>query len=986
MIAGTMVAQEGDCRLVGSVDSVVPAGRGQRGASRLVGREAERAVLSGWLDEAAGGAGRVGVVLGEAGIGKSRLLDALAAEASDRAMEVLRGRAVHATAPVAYRPLSEALRALVRAGRAPSRRDLAPFDQFLGALMPEWSGPDAGPLEHSVLTIAEAVLRFLHAAAKGEAKRPGCLLVLEDLHWVDDETLAVVEYFADNVAGERLLIAASWRTDEPSDRAESLRRLIDSRTVWSVALNRLDAAAVAAMVASWLDTSSVGDDVLALVAPADGVPFLIEEVLATALASGRLAVDRGRWTVDGSAPVMPPTFVEDVALRLRQAGPDGRAVVIAGALLGHRFEWHLVPRVAALGDDEAFAGLRAAVDLRLVEADPDPAFLRFRHDLSRAAVLANALPPERATTAARAVAAIEALHPDLQGEWCERAAALAFDAGDHERAPGLLLEAGRRAQAAGALLTAAAALENGLRVVRPTDGVAADLEDCLLDVASAMGDRDRSEAVGRSLLGRLGAPGNGIRRVRAHVRLARVAVAASAWDDADQHIAAARSDTPDGDEPLHAEVDAVEALAIVGRGEPVPAAAVGERAREAATRLGLAGVACEALEVLGRCARTDDLDAAERSFTQAVELAERAGLTVWRLRALHELGTIDMLRTGDPERLTAARELATEAGALATGALIDIQLCGVLVAHDDPEPAVVVARRAGDIARRLSLGATLAVALGFEANAHARAGRAEATERCLAEAAEHAAGDPSAAVFAACARTVLALLDDDAGAALAQTEGVAHDARFFSPLIGWWVLLRALDPEAGAAAVDAVRSAGEPAHYLARPHVVYAEAVVLGRAGDVEAAAAKVDQADAELERFEWYRQVARRHLAEAALTDGWGDPVGWARTALAHFEGWGHERLAFGCRGVLRRAGAPVPRRGRGSAEVPPVLGALGVTSREVDVLALVAAGLSNREVAERLVLSVRTIENHVERLLAKTGSPGRAALADVAARAGVV
>src|ERR671910_771388 len=97
MIAGTMVVQEGDCRLVGSVDSVVPAGRGQRGASRLVGREAERAVLSGWLDEAAGGAGRVGVVLGEAGIGKSRLLDALAAEASDRAMEVLRRRA--ATSP-----------------------------------------------------------------------------------------------------------------------------------------------------------------------------------------------------------------------------------------------------------------------------------------------------------------------------------------------------------------------------------------------------------------------------------------------------------------------------------------------------------------------------------------------------------------------------------------------------------------------------------------------------------------------------------------------------------------------------------------------------------------------------------------------------------------------------------------------------------------------------------------------------------------------
>ena len=67
-------------------------------------------------------------------------------------------------------------------------------------------------------------------------------------------------------------------------------------------------------------------------------------------------------------------------------------------------------------------------------------------------------------------------------------------------------------------------------------------------------------------------------------------------------------------------------------------------------------------------------------------------------------------------------------------------------------------------------------------------------------------------------------------------------------------------------------------------------------------------------------------------------------------------------------------------------MLAALGVTSREADVLVLVAAGLSNREVADRLVLSVRTVESHVERLLAKTGSPGRGALADVAARAGLV
>ena len=307
--------------------------------------------------------------------------------------------------------------------------------------------------------------------------------------------------------------------------------------------------------------------------------------------------------------------------------------------------------------------------------------------------------------------------------------------------------------------------------------------------------------------------------------------------------------------------------------------------------------------------------------------------------------------------------------------MIDVQLCGVLVGRDDPEPAVAVARRAGDIARRLSLGPTLAAALGFEANAHARAGRPAMAERCLADAAMHAGDDPSVRVFAACARAVTALLDDDREAALTHIEGVAHDVRFFSPLIGWWVLLHALDPQRGAAAVAAVRASGEPAHYLARPYFAYAEAVVLGRAGQRDAAAAMVAEADAQLDGFEWYRQHARRFVAEAALADGWGDPVSWAREALAFFESWDHDRLAASCRTLLRQAGAPVPRRGRGSADVPPELGALGVTSREVDVLVLVAAGMSNREVAERLVLSVRTVENHVERLLAKTGSPGRGA-----------
>lgn len=80
----------------------------------------------------------------------------------------------------------------------------------------------------------------------------------------------------------------------------------------------------------------------------------------------------------------------------------------------------------------------------------------------------------------------------------------------------------------------------------------------------------------------------------------------------------------------------------------------------------------------------------------------------------------------------------------------------------------------------------------------------------------------------------------------------------------------------------------------------------------------------------------------------------------------------------LLRAAGRPVPRRGRGGATVPTSFAALGVTSREMDVLELVATGITNRQIGERLFLSPRTVDKHVQRLLGKTGSSNRTALAN--------
>lgn len=156
-----------------------------------------------------------------------------------------------------------------------------------------------------------------------------------------------------------------------------------------------------------------------------------------------------------------------------------------------------------------------------------------------------------------------------------------------------------------------------------------------------------------------------------------------------------------------------------------------------------------------------------------------------------------------------------------------------------------------------------------------------------------------------------------------------------------------------------------------RGALAYADAVAAARSGADPGPHLAV--AERVTEPLVWRRHHLRLLAAPAALRDGWGDPAGWLREALAHFDAVGDGGLARACRDLLREAGVPVPRRGRGSSEVPEPLRRLGVTSREVDVLVLVAAGLPNVAIAERLFLSPRTVETHVTSLLAKTGARGR-------------
>ncbi|HUR16596.1 MAG TPA: BREX system ATP-binding domain-containing protein, partial [Candidatus Limnocylindrales bacterium] len=245
-------------------------------AARVVGRDHELAALRDAVGAATHGGGRVVFLVGEAGIGKSRLAQVTARDAEQRGLRVLRGRAVPTATPVAYRPLAEVLSSAVRAGTAPDAAELAPFRAALGRLVPAWRDDQVADVDDSVFVLAEGVLRFL----RGVARSDGCLVVLEDLHWADPETLTILEYLADNLADENVVCVATVRDESPSPGLDLARTLHSRRASDLIELRRLADVDVAEMLESCLGSDEALPELMALAARADGVPFLVEELLA----------------------------------------------------------------------------------------------------------------------------------------------------------------------------------------------------------------------------------------------------------------------------------------------------------------------------------------------------------------------------------------------------------------------------------------------------------------------------------------------------------------------------------------------------------------------------------------------------------------------------------------------------------------------------------------------------------------------------------
>jgi DNA-binding CsgD family transcriptional regulator len=935
-------------------------------SSVLVGRHRELATIDALLDDVGCGRGGVVLVVGEAGIGKSRLLAEAETRARRRGLETLHGRAVEGGGT--YRALAEALVGAVRDDRLAEREDVRPYRAMLGRLIPGWARPDdaPGPAVDPAVALGEGLLRLLRLLGDR-----GCLLTLEDLHWADGDTLALVEYLADAAVGWPVLIAASLRDDQPP--SGTLARLIRLNRVTVMRLTRLDDAEVVVLAEQCNAGVPLSEEVRRfLVDRSEGLPFLVEELLA-----GARGADPAWNRVNPAVPV-PPTLAGLVEGRLVGLAPERRRVVEAAAVLGRDLDPIVLAAIVGLDEAAVIDALRAAVEVQLlVEAGIE---LQWRHALTRDAVLATVFGPQRAAFARSAAAACQrrgGSDDDLH------AAELLAVAGEAQLAAEIFLRLARRELASGALRSADDLLARATATGAIQPSVALERVHLLtlrgepataLDVGAAVVDEVRGDDHAELCL-----------------RLAQAALAASRWGQAERYIERAGR-------PNDPRSSVLAADAAFGAGDLDRATALAKAAADAAAGLVAAQDVdavqhmkrieawCAALTVVGRCAMRRDSVTARGAFARAAQIAAEHGLRPLRVTALMGVGTIEWYDHLMAPALRETRELAVDTGMLAVVISIDLMEIDGIFRAEGPRAAEPLARRNAEQAARLRLYRSQTMADLYVAAGRAVAGDVAGMERLIEVALARPHASTEVLGGASTVRALRHLMSHDIDQALAyMNTGVAAlgpDGSSGAGMVwGLWALLRTVLDDRGEQARDRLR--GSPAALMAvnRGGLRYAEAVAAGRDGRHGEAQALFSSADQTLAEQGWWRRLLRLLALEAAVADGWGQPVAALRADLEAFERTGDEQLARICRDLLRHAGAPT-RRGRGGTPVPAHLRGLGVTTREMDVLALVADGLTNREIAERLFLSPRTVETHIANLLTKTGTASRADLRALAAR----
>ncbi|HEX7049663.1 MAG TPA: AAA family ATPase [Longimicrobiales bacterium] len=953
----------------------------------FAGRQRELAVLRAVLADACSGRGCFVLLIGEAGIGKTRLAEELAAAATHQGVRVVWGRCAEDEGAPPYRAWTQVLRELtpqggpMRAGAAPAA-DAAAVSSILldPGLTP--TGSDGPAPESARFRFFAAVSAELRAAAR----HTPLLLVLEDLHRADPSSLHLLEFVARDIAGARILLVGTARGPEPPGRW-SVVEMLARAPFRTLPLRGLDERDVRRLLELPGHAPSLSRFARPIHRQTEGNPFFVLEI-ASWLAHEDAAV-RDRYAA-GSGPQHAPLPVPDsvravIARRLDRLSADARDVLRKAAILGGTFRARLLADLAREAGEEApDAALEEAVRAGVLREVPGSETYRFRHTLIRQALYEEVAGGAREHLHARAADALEARYGDAAGR---HAAVLAHHldrAGrfaEFDRLVAYSRLAGEQALATHAYAEAARHFERAL---------------------AARGDRDVDAGYAALLFG-LGraraATSPRWNRQDAWNHLRRAAEIFLDLNDIEGAVAAATHPAITA-EGATGVVDMVER--VLERIEPDSLESGWLLARLGAGRFFERGEYEAAREAFGRA-----MGVARRSRDAALELRTLAYATAVEHFAVHWPAVLESTRrvvelareVDDPyaenyaryrasfaltfggraaegrlearANLEHARELGDE------GLLLDALYVNAALAQlrGDWEAARAIGEQGLDVSPHHLPLLHLRTVLEFEV------GRVDAGDEFLdrlLDASRHAGPYPLRDAFRALVLPQIAYATGDAG----RLEALETDARsggVAGTLIAAGRALAAVLRRDARTAAAELRVLDPLAGSIAAPLLVTDRLL-----GLLAHTIGHVDRAAAWLE-------TARTFCREA----GYAPELGWASCDLARvLLERGHDGDADRAASLLEQALDTAERlqmrplatcaaalrerlRAPGTTTEPHRL-----TPRELEVLRLVAAGGTNEQIAQQLSISVNTVAVHVARILAKTGSRNRTEAAGYALR----
>ncbi|WP_405623082.1 helix-turn-helix transcriptional regulator [Streptomyces sp. NBC_00076] len=969
----------------------------------LIGREDELARLAGVLGRARGGEARAVLIAGDAGVGKTRMLDEVAGQADRAGMTVLTGHCVDlGDVGLPYLPFTEILGLLAADERFADVLATHPVvDRLLGG------GTDTARDTGGRLRLFEGIAGLL----AGLSDIAPLLLVLEDLHWADQSSRDLLRFLlsrgilqrsAGGAPTHRLAVFASYRADD-LHRRHPLRPLL-AELVRLPAVERLELRPMAdpevARLVRALRASPLPDaTVRRIVERAEGNAFYAEELLAA---------------TDTEAGGVPSGLADVLLIRFEQLSDTAQQVLRTAAVAGRRVEHDLLRDTVGLPENELESALREAIGRQLlVSGDGDT--YAFRHALAREAVYADLLPGERARLhgafarllagrGRRAESAAERAHHYRESHDLAEALTASLEAAGHAGSLGAPAEELRHLEAA---LDLWSAVEPS---ARPT-GEGVDRVTLTLRASAAAahaGQLHRAVALTRAALAGVGQDADSELAARVRYTLADNLISVDSLTAAFRYSSEALAMIP-AEPPSRTWVWAAATHALAARqvGEYDTALRVAREALSVAERLDMPDARADLLISLavleGGGRRTPE---GRERLREARDLARGSGNALVELRALFSLA-IGCFESGDLDEclpwLAEGLDRARRAGLLSSTYPLEMRYLRLLVLYTLGRWEECVRAAAADAELLPAAGGYTAGPALYAALARGdrtAADRAEALLEgpfdwmgtmvagiVLTDAAAQR-GAPEAAVERM--RSTVAALTDDAGRAPDVTVRLA--ALALSAVADRAAALRSTGDEAQTrrwtdtatelrdlAQVSSVRGENrtpqgpEGQAWLARAEAEWARAVSGPDAAAWGRAVDAFDFGDV------YERARCQVRFAEALLAGERREEAGVAaREARA-------AAVRLGATPLLEQVDALI-RRGR-LAQTPGADARTTIlTAREQDVLRLLALGRSNRQIGEDLFISAKTASVHVSNILAKLGAASRTEAVAVAYRQGLI